>query len=174
MPDITGENIVRPGQTACFLHAILDPVLNQSQEEPIRMTTTPLAGLRALVADDNPINLQIIDTFLKRLGLVPQLVEDGRQAVDAWAPGKFDILCFDIAMPELDGIAALQHIQARARAMVAPMTPAVAITANAQPHQLQSYLAAGFDDNLAKPVSRAELARVISAAIAQTTTPHGA
>jgi CheY-like chemotaxis protein len=133
------------------------------------MTTAPLAGLRALVADDNPINLQIIETFLKRLGLVPHLVEDGRQAVDAWAPGRFDILCFDIAMPELDGIGALQQIQARARAMVAPMTPALAITANAQPHQLQSYLAAGFDDNIAKPVSRAELARAITGAIARTT-----
>jgi CheY-like chemotaxis protein len=129
------------------------------------MTDAPLAGLRALVADDNPINLQIIDTFLKRLGLVPHLVEDGRQAVDAWAPGRFDVLCFDIAMPELDGIDALGQIQSRASALVAPMTPALAITANAQPHQLQSYLAAGFDDHLAKPVSRAELARAITGAI---------
>lgn len=138
------------------------------------MTTAPLAGLRALVADDNPINLQIIDTFLKRLGVVPHLVEDGRQAVDAWAPGRFDILCFDIAMPELDGIGALHEIRARASAMVAPMTPALAITANAQPHQLQSYLAAGFDDNLAKPVSRAELARAITEAIARTSTQRSA
>lgn len=129
------------------------------------MTDAPLTGLRALVADDNPINLQIIDTFLKRLGLVPHLVEDGRQAVDAWAPGRFDVLCFDIAMPELDGIDALGQIQSRASALVAPMTPALAITANAQPHQLQSYLAAGFDDHLAKPVSRAELARAITGAI---------
>ena len=129
------------------------------------MTDTPLAGLRALVADDNPINLQIIDTFLKRLGLEPHLVEDGRQAVDAWAPGRFDILCFDIAMPELDGIGALGQIQTRARALVVPMTPSLAITANAQPHQVQSYRDAGFDDHLAKPVSRADLARAISGAI---------
>lgn len=133
------------------------------------MTDTPLAGLRALVADDNPINLQIIDTFLKRLGLVPHLVEDGRQAVDAWAPGQFDILCFDISMPELDGIGALGQIQSRARAMVVSMTPALAITANAQPHQLQSYHDAGFDDHLAKPVSRANLARAITGAIAGAT-----
>ena len=129
------------------------------------MTDTPLAGLRALVADDNPINLQIIDTFLKRLGLEPHLVEDGRQAVDAWAPGRFDILCFDIVLPELDGLGAFGQSQTRARAMVVPMTPALAITINAQPHHLPSYRDAGLDDHLAKPVSRADLARAISGAI---------
>ena len=128
------------------------------------MTDTPLAGLRALVADDNPINLEIIDTFLKRLGLEPHLVEDGRQAVDAWAPGRFDILCFGIVMQELDGIGALG--QSQTRALVVPMTPALAITANAQPHPLPSYRDSGFDDHLAKPVSRADLARAISGAIA--------
>ncbi len=133
------------------------------------MTDAALAGLRALVADDSPINLQIIDTFLKRLGLEPHLVEDGRQAVDAWAPGRFDILCFDIAMPELDGLGALEQIQTRARALVVSMTPALAITANAQPHQVQSYRDAGFDDHLAKPVSRADLARAITGAITGAT-----
>lgn len=129
------------------------------------MTDAPLAGLRALVADDNPINSQIIDTFLKRLGLEPHLVEDGRQAVDAWAPGRFDILCFDIVMPERDGIGALGQSQTRARAMVVPMTPALAVIAKAQPRPLPSYRGAGFDDPLAKPVSRADLARAISGAI---------
>lgn len=121
------------------------------------MTETDLAGLRALVADDNPINLQIIDSFLRRLGLQTTMVENGRQAVEAWAPGRFDILCLDIAMPELDGLAALRAIQTRARSMGAAVPPAVAVTANAMPHQVTEYLASGFDGCIAKPVRRAQI-----------------
>lgn len=121
------------------------------------MTQTDLTGLRALVADDNPINLQIIDSFLRRLGLQTTLVENGRQAVEAWAPGRFDILCLDIAMPEMDGTTALQTIRNRARASGTQMTPAVAITANALPQQMSEYLAAGFDGCIAKPVRRTQI-----------------
>lgn len=121
------------------------------------MTQTDLTGLRALVADDNPINLQIIDSFLRRLGLQTTLVENGRQAVEAWAPGRFDILCLDIAMPEMDGTTALQTIRNRARASSTQMTPAVAITANALPQQMSEYLAAGFDGCIAKPVRRTQI-----------------
>lgn len=121
------------------------------------MTESDLTGLRALVADDNPINLQIIDSFLRRLGLETTLVENGRQAVDAWAPGRFDVLCLDISMPELDGASALRQIHARARATGATPTPAVAVTASALPHQVAEHLAAGFAGCIAKPVRRLQI-----------------
>lgn len=121
-----------------------------------------LRGTRALVADDNPINLQIIDSFLKRMGVETVLVENGRAAVDAWAPERFDVLCLDIAMPELDGISALHEINLRAAAQGAQPPKAIAITANAMSHQVADYLEAGFAAHLAKPVRRAELARLIS------------
>lgn len=126
------------------------------------MTDTNLTGLRALVADDNPINLQIIDSFLRRLGLATTLVENGRQAVEAWGPGRFDILCLDIAMPELSGIEALRAIQARARSGNGAMTPALAITANALPAQVEEYHAAGFDGCIAKPVRRLQIGEEIA------------
>lgn len=137
------------------------------------MNETNLTGLRALVADDNPINLQIIDSFLRRLGLATTLVENGRQAVEAWAPGRFDILCLDIAMPELSGLEAFRAIQVRAQGANGKMTPALAITANALPGQVVEYRAAGFDGCIAKPVRRLqigeEIARVLgrSAAAAE-------
>ncbi|ESW62334.1 MAG: hypothetical protein Q27BPR15_01850 [Rhodobacter sp. CACIA14H1] len=127
----------------------------------LRMTETELAGLRALVADDNPINLQIIDSFLRRLGLTTTLVENGRQAVDQWAPGRFDILCLDIAMPELSGLEALRQIQRRAQTAGARVTPALAITANALPAQVSEYLAVGFDGCIAKPVRRVQIGEEI-------------
>ena len=127
-----------------------------------RPDAAEFAGLRALVADDNPINLQIIDAFLKRMGVDTVLVDNGRAAVAAWAPDRFDILCLDIAMPELDGVSALREINRRAGASGTPPTPAVAITANAMSHQVAEYLSAGFDAHLAKPVRRVELAALVT------------
>ena len=121
------------------------------------MTETALSGLRALVADDNPINLQIIDSFLRRLGLTTTLVENGRQAVEQWSPDRFDILCLDIAMPELSGIEALRQIRQRAQATGSRITPSLAVTANALPGQVADYLASGFDGCIAKPVRRVQI-----------------
>lgn len=132
------------------------------------MTEMDLAGLRALVADDNPINLQIIDSFLRRLGLATTLVENGRQAVTAWAPGRFDILCLDIAMPELTGVEVLHDIRQRARASGSPIPPAVAITANALPSQMADYLAAGFDGCIAKPVRRLQIGQELARLLGRT------
>lgn len=132
-------------------------------EEPV------LAGVRALVADDNPINLQIIDAYLRRLGAETVLVDDGKAAVQAWVPGRFDVVCLDIAMPELDGMSALREISAKARAMGLPPPPALAITANAMEHQVSEYLAAGFTAHLPKPVRRADLARIVAAVTGRAT-----
>ncbi|MBD1203249.1 MAG: response regulator [Rhodobacteraceae bacterium] len=127
------------------------------------MTTSSMTGgLRVLLADDNPINLQILTSFLRRLGHVVTTAETGREAVEKWEPNQFDLLCFDISMPELDGIAALKQIEVRAKAARAPAPPALTITANAQPHQLESYLAAGFRANLPKPVRRLDLDQIIN------------
>lgn len=134
------------------------------------MTEINLAGFRALVADDNPINLQIIDSFLRRLGLTTTLVENGRQAVNAWAPGRFDILCLDISMPELTGIEVLRDIRQRSSASGTPMPPVVAITANALPAQVSEYLAAGFDGCIAKPVRRMQIGEELSRLLGRSAT----
>lgn len=139
-----------------------------SQPDPV----ADMAGLRALVADDNPINLQIMDSFLKRLGVATVLVENGRAAVEAWTPGAFDLLCLDIAMPELDGVSALREIRRLAAEQGTQSPPALAVTANAMAHQVAEYIDAGFTAHLAKPVRRAELASMVAtlcgrAAVAQ-------
>lgn len=125
-------------------------------------TATETGGLRVLLADDNPINLHFLSSFLRRLGHIVTTADSGRDAVEKWQPHQFDLLCFDIAMPELDGIAALRQIELRAKAARAPTPPALTITANAQPHQLESYLAAGFRANLPKPVRRMDLDQIIT------------
>jgi signal transduction histidine kinase len=133
--------------------------------EPAQPEDNPLArlnGKRALIADDNPINLQILHAYLTRFGLSVTMAENGRQAVDLFRPGAFDLICLDISMPELDGVAALAEIDRIARQAAVARPPAVAITANAMQHHVQEYLAAGFEAHLAKPIRRDLTARTLA------------
>ncbi len=152
-----------PGKGTTVRVTLPLPVVAAAEKVPAaKAEDAGLQGVRALVADDNPINLQIIDAFLKRMGIQTVLVENGRQAIDAFAPGKFDVICLDIAMPELDGISALREIQRRARSGGVEAPPAIAVTANAMSHQVAEYLAAGFAAHLPKPVRRGDLAALVA------------
>lgn len=134
-----------------------DPALD-AMPDPVRILT----GKRALIADDNPVNLQILQAYLTKFGLAVTLAENGRQAVDLFRPGEFDLLCLDIAMPELDGLATLAEIDRIALAAGGRRPPAVAVTANAMPHHVEEYLAAGFEAHLAKPIRRDLTARTLA------------
>ncbi|MFN3955880.1 MAG: PAS domain S-box protein [Pararhodobacter sp.] len=120
-----------------------------------------LAKMRVLVADDNLTNRRILGAMLGGLEVSVTMVEDGRAALNAYKPGAFDLLLLDISMPVLDGVAALaaiREIEARHGAMP---TPALAVTANAMQHQVESYLEAGFAGHVAKPFRKATLAEAI-------------
>jgi PAS domain S-box-containing protein len=117
----------------------------------------PLGGLRLLVADDNATNRRLLELMLTRAGAEVTLTADGRAALEAWAPGRFDALLLDISMPEMDGLAALAAIRARAGPAGAPPPQALAITANAMTHQVAEYLAAGFAGHVGKPFRRETL-----------------
>ena len=117
--------------------------------------------LRVLVADDNLTNRRILAAMLGSLELSLTMVEDGRAALNAFHPGAFDLLLLDISMPVLDGIAALAAIREIERRHGATPTPALAVTANAMQHQVESYLEAGFAGHVAKPFRKATLAEAI-------------
>ncbi|MEY4984850.1 MAG: hypothetical protein RIR62_3116 [Pseudomonadota bacterium] len=121
-----------------------------------------LQGLRVLAADDHDINRSILKGFLEAMGCAVTLAGDGQQALDLWAPDRFDVVCLDISMPVLDGIGALNLIRAKAEALGAPPPPAVAITSHTMAHQVSVYLAAGFDAHVGKPFRKPDLAAVLS------------
>ena len=121
-----------------------------------------LQGMRVLVADDNATNLLILKSMLSGLGVEALAVSDGRAAVEAWEPGRFDVILLDISMPELDGISALAKMRARAAAEGVSMPPALAISANAMTHQVAEYIAAGFSAHIGKPFKRANLEAALS------------
>jgi signal transduction histidine kinase/ActR/RegA family two-component response regulator len=108
-------------------------------------------AMSVLVAEDNPANQLVITTFLELLGIRPRMVCDGRELVEAWREGHWDLVLTDIQMPEMDGLAATRQIRCEERARGLASTPIVALTANAMSHHAQAYVAAGMNGLIAKP-----------------------
>ncbi|MFO1412445.1 MAG: PAS domain-containing protein [Burkholderiales bacterium] len=105
------------------------------------------AGKRVLVAEDEPINREVVSFLLAEAGLAVETVEDGEQAVARACAQAYDLILMDVQMPRLDGLAAVRRIRPQR-----PGTPIVALTANAFAEDRVRCLAAGMDDYLAKPV----------------------
>ncbi|MGF1447007.1 MAG: PAS domain S-box protein [Pikeienuella sp.] len=116
------------------------------------------AGLSVLCADDNRTNRIVLEAMLGRLGVAAEIVSGGRAAVEAAAAAPYDLLLLDISMPEVDGLAALKGIREHERAAGRAPVPAIAVTANAMTHQVESFLAQGFAAHVAKPIRAEQLA----------------
>lgn len=103
-----------------------------------------------LVAEDHPVNQQLISALLKREGHRVTVVPNGELAVAAVQQGCFDLVLMDVQMPVLDGIGATHAI----RALPTPVAaiPIVAITANALRGDRETYLGAGMNGYVSKPL----------------------
>ena len=130
--------------------------------------------LRVLAAEDNSVNQLVLKTLLGQMGVDPELVFDGRAAVDAWAREPWDLILMDVQMPVLDGPAAVAEIRAREAAEGRPRTPIVALTANAMDHQVAQYLDAGMDGYVAKPIEASRLFAALEAALSGAPQPGAA
>ena len=109
-----------------------------------------LTGLRFLVVDDNAVNRMVLQALLADTGVRVTEAANGQEAVEAVKTGAFDLVLMDISMPVMDGTEALRRI----RALPGPRgaTRIVAVSAHALAHQIDGFLAQGFDDYVAKPV----------------------
>lgn len=154
-------------------HYVLKPVRRRSLVERIELAlgggvvgdepkarepSRPLAGLRVLLAEDNPINALLAHTLLTREGCVVSVVQDGQEAVDAAATGAYDLILLDIRMPRLDGLEAAQRI--RAGQGPSARAPIVALTADAGEAERVQALQAGMDDFITKPIDATRLLAV--------------
>jgi signal transduction histidine kinase/CheY-like chemotaxis protein len=124
------------------------------------------AALRVLAAEDNAVNQLVLKTLLHQFGVDPTVVDNGRAAVEAWTREAWDLVLMDVQMPEMDGLAATAAIRAAEKSEGRTRTPIIALTANAMAHQIESYLAAGMDGHVAKPIEAAALFAALSAAVA--------
>ena len=130
--------------------------------------TDQLQG-RVLLAEDNPVNQIVAVETLQAFGLEVVVVDNGRAAVaavmastDNGGAGGFDLALMDCEMPELDGRSAAAAIRAFETATPGRRRiPIAALTANAMDGDREQCFAAGMDDYLRKPFTRAELAEIL-------------
>ena len=109
-------------------------------------------ALRVLVAEDNATNLFVLRTLLRQFGIEPTMMENGREAVDAWLRESFDVVLMDVQMPEMDGPTAVREIRRLEAEIGRARTPIIALTANAMAHQVKEYELGGMDGFIAKPI----------------------
>ncbi|MEM7095998.1 MAG: response regulator [Actinomycetota bacterium] len=107
-------------------------------------------SLRVLVAEDNLVNQKIVTTMLNRLGVDPDLANNGREAFEMATSTTYDLVFMDVQMPEMGGLEATERIRERMADL--PRIPIVALTAHAMAEDRQRCLDAGMDDYLTKPL----------------------
>ncbi len=120
--------------------------------------STAFLGKRTLVADDSPVNRLVLTRMLEGMGADVIAVENGESALAQALNEQYDMLFIDIRMPDINGDQIARTLRSRPKQTPAAQIPAlIAVTANVFPEHVASYLDAGFDRCLAKPIRRADL-----------------
>ena len=104
---------------------------------------------RVLVAEDNPLNFELVLDVLQGGGHEVTWAQDGEEAVRLARVGRFDILLVDLHMPRLDGLAVVRLLRSDARFATLRI---IALTADAMPGVREELIAAGADAYLTKPL----------------------
>jgi signal transduction histidine kinase/CheY-like chemotaxis protein len=150
------------GSTFWFTASFEAQAARPVQSEPAAMVAAQQlrSERRILLVEDNAVNEKVATRFLQKLGYLVDVARNGREAVDAWARGYYDLILMDCQMPVLDGYEATREI--RAREPAPQRIPIVALTANAMKDDDVKCRAAGMDDHLSKPLDRDRLARCLA------------
>jgi signal transduction histidine kinase/ActR/RegA family two-component response regulator len=148
------------------------PPAGTGKESLPPVATINHGSLRILCADDDEINRLVLHAFLAELAVEPVMADSGAEAITLAQGAEFDAYLIDINMPGLGGVetlAALREIDAQRDG---PSPLAVAVTANVMQEDIRSYLHAGFDAHLPKPIVFEDLSAVLVRAQDRLRTAH--
>lgn len=118
-------------------------------------------GFRILVAEDNSISTKVIRGMLGKLDLSPDLVGNGREALQAMQRQQYDLVLMDCEMPVLDGFAATEQLRAWEAAEGRARTPVVALSAHILDEHKARAQRVGMDGHMAKPVELSQLRALV-------------
>ncbi|MFN3862311.1 MAG: ATP-binding protein, partial [Roseateles sp.] len=153
----------RPGEGSRFeVRLVLPPAEPPPCEAPRAERLAPGRPLQLLLADDNDVNVLVIEGMLAPLGHRITRARDGAEALAALGAQRFDLVLMDVQMPGMDGLTATRQWRALEAAEGLPRTPIVALTANAFDADARDSLQAGCDAHLTKPLSLAALLQALA------------
>ena len=116
-----------------------------------------------LVAEDNELNLEIIQTILEEYQIQVDSVENGHLAVKRMMEvpeDTYDLILMDIMMPEMNGLEAAEAIRKLNRKDCREM-PIIAMSANAFEEDVKKSMASGMNEHLSKPLNIGKLQKVL-------------
>jgi len=139
------------------LQAIILDAMTPAQERSASTADqreVDLAGMRVLVAEDNPVNRQVVRGLLLRLHVTIDIVEGGLAAVEKATAQDcgYDVVLMDCEMPDIDGYTATRRIREYESATGRRRLPIVALTAHALTEFVERSIKAGMDGHLSKPI----------------------
>jgi CheY-like chemotaxis protein/HPt (histidine-containing phosphotransfer) domain-containing protein len=161
--------LIKPARAADLFACLATPPRGQVVPAPRFLPPRPLQldasrprTRRVLLAEDNPVNVEVAKAMLESLDLQVDCARNGEDALQAVRTNQYDAVLMDCQMPVMDGFAATASIRREEReAGRGRVLPIIAITANALQGDREACLAAGMDDYLSKPFSQQEIAAVI-------------
>ena len=123
-----------------------------------------LEGKQILLVEDNEINMEIAEFYLKELGIVVDKAWNGKEAIDKFeesAPGTYDLILMDIMMPVMGGREAARRIRTLERPD-AETVRIYAITAQVSSESVHKCLASGMNGHIAKPIDESKLREILT------------
>ncbi len=171
----------REGQGSCFRITLRLPWA-KNMPAPELPRTGVLAAFRArldalgrparvLIAEDNATNQLVAVQLLRGFDLQIDVVGDGLEAVQAASNFPYDVICMDMRMPEMDGLAATRAIRASGGRLA--FVPIIALTANAFPEDVALCIESGMNDFVAKPVNKESLIAALLSALERLASHPG-
>ncbi|KUG29771.1 hypothetical protein ASZ90_000335 [hydrocarbon metagenome] len=121
---------------------------------------------RVLIVEDVDSNRLALTVVLEKFGMRPDVAANGQEALAALSENDYDAVLMDVQMPVMDGVEATRRIRDGQAGRDKADVPIIALTAYAMSGDRETFLAAGMDDYLAKPVDMRELREVLERVLA--------
>ena len=128
--------------------------LSSNREKPV------FDGVRALIVDDEPMNLVVATGLFKDYKMIIDTAGSGKEAINKFNDNSYDVIFMDHMMPEMDGVEAMKRIKAEAKDQHRDVK-IIALTANAVSGAREMFMKEGFDGFVAKPINLADFERVM-------------
>lgn len=138
--------------------------LQQTQQSK-RESSPNFAGVRVLIAEDNPFNARYISRLMQRWHAKCTVVENGLLAVDSYANSEWDLVLMDVQMPECDGLEATRRIRAMEVERGGGCAGIIGLSAFDFSHDIQAAVDAGMDDHIRKPYTPDQLSQKMRIAL---------
>lgn len=160
------SHLIKPVKSS-ELYSAIAAVMGNVDRVPSapELSTQSGRSLNILLAEDSEANQQLALGVLHKWGHLLTIANNGQEAVDAFARGKYDVILMDVQMPLMDGVQATARIREIEQQQSRGHIPIVAMTAHAMKGDREEFMRAGMDDYVTKPIRWAELRRVLDGAV---------